>query len=574
MSLFASNQPRGDPVKVSLEWGVAIPMRDGVTLSANLYRPRMADGPLPGIVSMTPYCADMAHEAGQYFASKGLLFLIADCRGRGNSGGTFTSYVNDGQDGHDLVEWLAAQLFCSGRIGMAGGSYSGFNQWATAKYAPPHLGSLIPRCASYPGLDFPIRNNIGEQYSLQWLALVAGRALQSSLFSDTAYWSTLWRDRFVAGRSYASLVEEHPEISGHLRTWLDHPVPDPYWNAMTPDPVHYAAMDFPVLTVTGYYDDDQHGALAYYQAAELHGSDRMRANHYLVIGPWDHAGVGVPRASLDGIEFGTQAVIDLRKLSVDWYRWTLGQGERPDFLKDRVTWFVTGANRWRHAPDLDAVTASLVPRYLWGAHNPRFSEPGILAEAQLEQSDAHQYVYDPLDVATADLEVEIQPYNIADIRLIEANDGKQLVYDTAPFSDDIELTGFFRFDAWIGIDQPDTDFRVLIYLVEADGRHILLTNDTKRARYREGLHEGVLIHSSDPLLYSFDRFWFTSRRVKAGERIRLVLGAFNSIYSQKNFNSGGVVADETRGDARTVTARVIIGGQHASALYLPVAAAE
>lgn len=572
MRSAADTQSVGDPAKVAIEWGVRIPMRDGVSLHAVLYRPKGVAGPLPAVLTITPYIADSFHEAGIFFASSGFLFAVVDCRGRGNSEGTFRPFEADGADGHDAVEWLARHPLCNGKVAMGGGSYSGRNQWVTATHAPPHLATIMPRCSSYPGLDFPIRNNIGEQYTLQWLAFTAGRALQGNLFGDQAYWSALWRQRFVEGRSFASLADEHPGVSAILTEWLAHPEPDAYWDSFNPAPDDYARIALPVLSVTGIYDDDQHGALAYYRAACEHGSAALRADHYLVIGPWDHDGVGAPRRSLDGIDFGAESVVDLRALSAAWYRWTMMGGKRPPLLADKVAYFVTGAGHWRHAASLEAVTERMEPLYLSSpGGQPRFSRPGRLVRTAAAKAESHRYVYDPLDVATADLEMEILPYNVSDIRLLEASDGKQLVYDSDPFDHDLELSGFFRLEAWIGIDQPDTDFRALVYVIEEDGRCILLTNDTRRARYRTSLREPRLIETSEPQLHTFDTFWFTSRLVRKGERIRLVIGPFNSIHTQKNFNSGKVVAAETREDARPVKVSLSASPEHRTALYMPVA---
>lgn len=571
MTTASQRQSQGNPALVAIDWGVRIPMRDGQSLHATLYRPTQAPAPLPGLITLTPYIADSFHEAGIFYASNGFLFAAVDCRGRGNSGGDFVPYVADGSDGHDAVEWLGRHALCNGRVGMAGGSYSGFNQWATTMHAPSHLATIMPRCASYPGLDFPIRNNIGEQYSLQWLAFVAGRAIQNNLFFDQAYWSGLWRDRFRDGRSFASLAAEHPDAGETLAEWLRHPEPDAYWDRLTPSPEHYAALACPVLTVTGIYDDDQQGALAYHKSASIHGSPALRADNYLVIGPWDHVGVGAPQPSLDGVAFGPDSVIDMRALSADWYRWTMLNGARPRLLHDRVAYYVTGADRWRHAPSLDAVTERLMPLYLTSPDaQPCYSSPGRLDAQQSARPSENRYVYDPFDVATADLETGILPYDIADVRMLEANDGQQLVFDSAAFAEELELSGFFRLDAWIGMDQPDTDFRVLIYVVEASGRSVLLTNDTKRARYRTSLREGRLIDSPEPRLYVFDTFWFTSRLMKVGDRLRLVIGPYNSIYTQKNYNSGGAIARETLVDARIITVTVCGGGKEASIIYLPV----
>ena len=121
------------PEDVRFQWGVQIPLRDGVKLSANLYRPRGESPPLPCVVTLTPYVAQSYHERGVYFAAHGYVFLSVDVRGRGNSEGVFTPFLQEARDGHDVVEWLARQPYCNGKVAMWGGSYAGYAQWASAK---------------------------------------------------------------------------------------------------------------------------------------------------------------------------------------------------------------------------------------------------------------------------------------------------------------------------------------------------------------------------------------------------------------------------------------------------------
>jgi putative CocE/NonD family hydrolase len=563
----------GDPTAVMLSYDVRIPMRDGIELSATLFRPKGQAAPAPAIFTLTPYLADTFHSAGVFFATHGFPFLVVDCRGRGGSGGDFRPNMGDGVDGHDIVEWVARQDWCNGKVAMGGGSYSGWNQWATAGTRPPHLASIMPRCASCPGVDVPARNNIIDQYGFQWLTYVAGRTLQQNLFSDHLFWAELWKERFVAGKAYSSLPYELGRADPHLLEWIAHPEQDAHWDSCAPTPADYAGMMHPVLTVTGAYDDNQYGTFAYYRHAMAHGSPALRDRLYLVIGPWDHYGVGAPQPKVGGVEFGPASLIDFRSLSVEWYRWTMADGPRPAFLKDRVSWYVAGREQWRHAASLEAVTAHCVALHLGsgGAVN-RLATPGRLSEAADAAPGADSYVYDPRDTSIAELEASLPFLDPAETRLVEAQDGKQLVYETAPFNADTEISGFFRLDAWLSIDQPDTDFRVLVQLVAPDGGCILLANDTMRARYREGLRSAALIETDAPLLYRFDGFGFISRLARAGDRLRLVVGPYNSIYIQRNFNGGGVVSNETIADARPVAVTLLSGGAHQSVLWMPVGA--
>ncbi|HEX7252657.1 MAG TPA: CocE/NonD family hydrolase, partial [Thermoanaerobaculia bacterium] len=130
--LAAAEGPPSPGAAVDMLWAVKIPMRDGVALNATIYRPRGQKEPLPAVFTLTPYIADSYLERALYFAEHGYAFALVDVRGRGNSGGSFEPFANEPRDGHDVVEWLAQQPWCNGKVAMWGGSYAGYDQWATA----------------------------------------------------------------------------------------------------------------------------------------------------------------------------------------------------------------------------------------------------------------------------------------------------------------------------------------------------------------------------------------------------------------------------------------------------------
>ena len=143
--------------KVDWRWNVRIPLRDGIHLSAIAYLPTGQPTPRPCIFTLTPYISDSYHDRGMYFASHGYAFLSVDVRGRGNSEGEFHPLIQEAKDGYDIVEWLAQQPYCNGKVTMWGGSYAGYDQWATAKERPPHLATIVPAAAPVAGVDFPAR---------------------------------------------------------------------------------------------------------------------------------------------------------------------------------------------------------------------------------------------------------------------------------------------------------------------------------------------------------------------------------------------------------------------------------
>src|SRR5262249_2205876 len=149
----------------------------------------------------------------------------------------------------------------------------------------------------------------------------------------------------------------------HFQTWLQHPTPDAYFDGMVPCAEDYHRLDLPILTITGHYDGDQAGAMTYYHRHMQFGSPKGGARHYLIVGPWDHAGTRTPTRDVGGIRFGSASMLDMNDLHRQWYDWTLKSGPKPDFLKKRVAYYVTGADEWKYADSLEAVPAQPVKFY-------------------------------------------------------------------------------------------------------------------------------------------------------------------------------------------------------------------
>ena len=258
-SLLAPAGAAGQLSDVQMEWGVKIPVRDGVNLHGTIYRPADQGAPLPVILGFTPYISDVYHAKARYYAQRGYVFAAVDVRGRGNSEGEFEPFKDADRDGHDVVEWLAAQPWSNGKVGMYGASYGGWDQWATAKELPPSLSSIVPAAAAYLGTDFPFVHNVFVPYNMTWLTFTSGNAAQSTIFGDAEMWAAAFMERYVNHRPFAELDRIVGNRTTHFQTWLEHPTPDEYWKATVPTPAQLAAMDIPILTITGHYDGDQRG---------------------------------------------------------------------------------------------------------------------------------------------------------------------------------------------------------------------------------------------------------------------------------------------------------------------------
>ena len=558
---------------VEMLWGVRIPMRDGVHLNATVFKPREMPAPLPVVFTLTPYIADTYQDRALYFAQHGYVFALVDARGRGNSEGRFTPFAQEAHDGHDVVEWLARQPWANGKVAMWGGSYAGYDQWATAKELPPHLATIVPAAAAHPGVDFPFFKNVYSSYVMQWLTYTSGVTPNVKLFGLSPFWlerfATLYRDH----RPYRELAGAIGNASTVFDDWLRHPTPDAHWDGMAPTPEQYARLKLPILTITGHYDGDQPGALHYYRRHLRHGSKEARERHYLIMGPWDHAGTRTPKKEFGGLTFGDASLLDLNDLHRQWYDWTMKDGKRPEFLKTRVAYYVAGAEEWKRADDLEEIAGERRTLYLdapGGRAGDAFQSGSLGAEKPAAGSPPDRYVYDPLDTRPAEMEREDVEAYLTDQRYALNLAGNGLVYHSAPFAEATEVSGQPKLELWLALDVPDTDFAVSLYEIEPGGRSVLLAEDLLRARYRESLREEKLVTPGAIERYTFDGFFWFSRRVGKGSRLRLVVRSPNTIHLQKNYNAGGVVAEESGKDARTAHVTLYHDAEHPSFLELPI----
>jgi putative CocE/NonD family hydrolase len=563
---------------VAPRFDVWIPLRDGTRLHAARYDALEASGPGPCLVTLTPYTADGNHRPARYLAERGYTAIVVETRGRGDSGGEFRPF-DEAEDGHDIVEWLARQPYCDGQVGMFGGSYAGYAQWATAKTRPPHLATIVPAASAAPGIDLPMRNNISLPYAARWLTLTSGRTQHGGAFGDSPMWTATFREFLDSGLPFPELGSFVGNQAATFREWASHPVLDDYWDARRPTAEEYEHIDIPILSITGTYDAAQPGALHYYREHMRSTSRRASDNHHLILGPWEHSGTRSPIAAFGGITLGAECLVDLLALHVEWFDWVMRAGEKPEFLEDAVAYYTMGRDEWRFADSLESVAARTAPLFL--TDTTTGIEGGRLSETRRDAAPA-AYTYDPLDPRRIDVEgtlrdpqplVLLRPTHptddLADDTLVEAERGWSFIWDGERLEEEATVSGFFRLEAWISIDQPDTDFKVAVYEVR-DGGHVqLLSSDVKRARHRESLHDSRCVDSGVPHLFRFDGFTFVSKELARGSRLRLTLGPLDSIYWQRNYNSDRPVAEQTRLDARPVVVTLYQDESHPSALYVP-----
>jgi hypothetical protein len=556
---------------VDIVWGVKIPLRDGVRLNAVVIKPKEMKEPPPTIFALTPYGASEVGliQTAAYFAQNGYVFAAVDSRGRGNSEGRFEPYVNEGPDGYDITEWLARQPWSNGKVAMWGISYLGIDQWSTLKEFPPHLKTIVPTATSRIGLDYPWRNNVGQPRGLRFVLQTSGRTQN---VSPASFWIEKYQELYRKHLPFKDFDIMVGERSTLFQKWVAHPTPDAYWDAIAPAPDDYRRVNIPILALDGYYDVAQPGLMDYYRQLMQYGNPSVTARHYLILGPWEHGGTLHRTTEVGGLKFAEASATPVPEIHKEWFDWVLKDGRKPEFLKGRVTYYVPGAEVWKGADSLAAISHTRRILYLDstnGVANDVFHSGGLSEEKPGALAPDH-YVYDPLDVRPAELERQEITNYLTDQRFALNLFGNGLVYHSEPFREDTEVTGNLQLVVWIAMDVPDTDFEVSVDEIRLDGSAVHLTDDLMRARYRDSLTQAKLVKPGEINRYEFAGFNFFSRRIARGSRLRLVLKCENSINWEKNYNSGGVVAEESGKDARTAHITLYHDSEHPSHLEIPV----
>jgi uncharacterized protein len=572
-----------------LEMSRMIPMRDGVTLESWITRPSHLQQPVPTVLTLTQYELDGGRhgDSAAYYARRGYAFVQAYVRGRGRSGGIKSDSLGlqVGRDGYDLVEWIARQPWSDGRVVMFGGSFVGMTQWRTAAQIPPHLAAIAPYAPIYPGWDVPNTNGIPQAWSAVIMGYTSGRSLNSGFIANEEYWKGKMLEQYAAYRPFGELdvavgiaaddwwmIDERGKKLSFMNMWLDH-VGDAAFNlAAEPKDSDYGRMRFPVLSVTGYFDDDQPGALRYYRNHLAHASAAAAARHYLVIGPWDHSGAQQPTKQIDGLSIPDAAVLDMNRLHADWYDWVLGRGPRPEQLKDRVAYFMMGADEWRYAPSLEAAASgNTLELYLddaEGTPTDLFHSGTLSAAAPAAQPPA-LLVSDPHELP----ELELARYAASEDAgsQFRALQKRAISFHSEPLPRDTEVAGHIRLLLECAADAPDFDLWAQLVLVEPDGTTVRLGEDVRRARFRNDPFKQELLQPGQIAEIPFQFKWM-AWRFPAGSRLRLTIAPLNSPDYQKNFNTGGRVGYEKIEDARIASIQIFHDAGHASRLLLPLAA--
>lgn len=562
--------------RVVVELDVPAPMRDGVILRANVYRP--PEGRWPVLLTRLPYGKDLPLGNGALdpiqTVRRGYVVIVQDTRGRFTSGGEWHPFEDEADDGVDTIAWAASLPYSDGQVGMFGVSYFGFTQWAAAVKQPPALKAMAPRITWSEAVNgFAFRGGaleLGTQ--VHWGLQMGFDQLVRQLRGDpaalgAAFWSLAREIDGLAAGGYTSLPLNAfgplrrqpvlPRFFEQVRRPMDREFLEPATIAGK-----HARVQVPTLNVGGWYDIFLADTIANFSAMRQLGRPTK-----LLIGPWTHLDSRQPVGELN-FGFGSQASMinlqyDMDRLQLRWFDHWLKGIDTGLLAEPPIKLFVMGANVWRDEQEWPLARAVPTPFYLRAG--------GELSQQPPAGETPDRFTYDPSHpVPTfggALLMAPEFPSGPRDQRAIEARPDV-LTFTSAALHQDTEVTGPVTVELWACSSAVDTDFVARLVDVYPDGRAYNLTDGIIRARYRNGPQERLL-EPGRAERFSID-LWATSIVFRAGHRIRLQITSSNFPRWDRNPNTGHPFGTDAEADLRVAEQTILHDADHASHVLLPL----
>jgi putative CocE/NonD family hydrolase len=520
---------------------VLIKARDGASLSAYIARPRNGAAREPAALFFTIYSAPVGNRVyAKYAAAHGYVGVIADSRGKRLSRDEIRPLETETVDTGSVIDWISKQSWSDGQVGMWGGSYSGFAQWAALKHRHPALKTIVPSVANLPGDGLPMEHNVFLTANYAWNFYVTdNRYVDEVLYHDDRRWNDLPLKWFASGRPYREIDAVDGEPNPLLQRQLKHPSYDAYWQAMVPYKNEFAGIDIPILEISGYSGSD---SVSDYFLPE-HERYNPRAEHYLVIGPYGHRSSQSIFKSpvLDGYPIDPIAQLDTPALTFEWFDHVMKGKPKPALLKDRINFEVMGANLWRHAPSIERMSEKTLKLYLTdttvdGGHRLSRTRPKRPA-----------FVVQNVDFADRASINNLYPAARLSDRLDTAG---ALSFISDPIAEPLSVNGQISGQIKAMINKRDMDFSVAIYEVTPSGCYFNLAYYLGRASYAWDMSRRRLLTPGKIETIPFSRTGIVSHQLSRGSRLLVLLTVNKNPFAQVNYGTGKDVSDESITDAK------------------------
>lgn len=515
---------------------IVIKSNKGNEISLQMIRYKGSEAKVPTILNFGIYIGRKIDYAEKLNAMKGYVIVYATSRGVYLSKDNLAPFEFETEDVNEVIDWIIKQSWSDGKVGMAGGSYNGFSQWAAVKNMHPALKTIIPSASVGFGIDFPMENNVFNTYMIRWLEYVSRSRYVDYDDSDTLKWQSLVNKMYTNGTAFKDLDSLNGNKNVFFQKWVQHPSFDTFWTSKIPYKRDFAKVNIPVLTFTGYYDDDQRGAFYYYNE---HYKYNKNADHYLVIGPYDHYGAqGSIKNNLRGYTIDPAANIDHNTLSYEWFDYILKGKKKPEFLKGKVNYQVMGTNQWKSAANIDEISNKKLKLFL--------------SRSKLQE------VKPPLDntlqtisfTNRKDTLQNFDRYKIMDMAIDPAVLKDKLVFESDALQDPVEINGSFTGNLKVTINKKDIDVKIILYELTSKGEYIQLSSYLGRASYAKNKEKRQLLVPGKISEIPVNNTYFVSKKIEKGSKLIIVLGVNTSPFEQMNYGTGKDVSLETIADAK------------------------
>ena len=523
-----------DARKYMIQDSMLIRMKDGGGLSAVIVRQRAITTPQPVILMYNIYAGAYDVSAAKIAANMGYVGMVINTRGKKLSPQEIEPFEHDAADIYEAIDWISKQPWCNGKVAMYGGSYLGFSQWSAVKKLHPALKTIVPQVAVGPGIDYPNHNGIFMSYMLRWIKYVSNnKTTDQSDFNDEAKWNGIYNKWYTTGASFRSLDTMDGKRNAVFQRWLDHPAYDSYWQSMVPYGKEFADINIPILTTTGYYDDDQRGAFYYFMQ---HQHWNKNANDYMLIGPWNHAGSqSTAAAEVGGYRIDSIANISINETVFQWFDHILRDSAMPARLKDHINYEVQGANEWRSAPNLKAMSNDSLIFYLSSTHTKDGYKlenklPAIKNSIQQEVSYTDRQFINNNDLPVLDTALRVD---------------ESLKFISAPLGKDVIMNGSFETQINAVLNKKDIDIGIDLYELMADGKYFHISYFLGRASYLADRSRRQLLQPGKLESIRCNNSFFASRKISRGSRVVAVIGLNKTPGWEVNYGSGKDVSVET-----------------------------
>ena len=542
--------PQASPAQIDTSIGhiarnVSVPMRDGVVLRADLWRP--ADtGRYPTLVYRTPYNKAPVFTTYSLFrkaVEHGYTVVAQDVRGRYASDGEYLAYQQEGKDGYDTIEWSAAQPWSDGRVGTFGLSYPGAVQWLAAIEQPPHLLAMAPAMTFASPNHFWYTGGVWDNSWVSWVWYNIAPDLRRRKNLAGPRTGTEARDAWpTEGRAmqdYLPLgrMPAFVGVADWYYEWMKHPPYDAWWNwAELTD--KYDRVNAAVLNLSGWHDEAYGPAGATTNFAGLvksRGGPGPGARTHLVVGPWNH-GIGpIGRSKIGDREMGSAAIQDYDGLVLRWMdRWVKGLDNGVD-REPAARVYLMGAGQWRTGDRWPLPGSRSKTLYLAGPAG-RGGGSGRLSAAPADGPASSGFTSDPARPVRDSFAETAGPHDYRS--LTERSD--VLVFETEPLTDDVDVVGSIQATIHLSTDKPDTDLWVKLYDVAPDGTAFNLMSpglDVIRASYRDQLPSRSLLHPGRVYALELGNL-LTANRFLRGHRIRVAIMTSFAPHMSRNLHNG------------------------------------